>query len=327
MVEILDRLKNVESKIDNLTLKGNLPFGTSQSTSGYPTTTPVLVESDAQESLAASSVPPTSPTTAHHVGGYRYDSSVAKMLEWPAVRQMFESLGQKPQSPLAEYALTSAPRGLQDSNISLPVDGVQVIGIPSNNTLRVPLQLAGSQPGMNLNQPSIDWDTMQRLSKAYFDGFNFLYPIIDRQWFNSSALPSIINEGFQEGAISALVLLVFALGEVALTTSAVPIAAYKGRPSGVKGGTADRPPGITFFNEGRKRMGFGLSEISLESVQMLALTSLYHLSCGQAIVSGLVRCFEPSILTLFPGMLEDDGLGLLGLPGAHNQVRPLIYLS
>ena len=286
LVEILDRLKTVESKIDNLALKGHTPlFGGAQAISAYPTTTPVLVESDAQESLGASSVPPTSPTTAHHGGAYRYDSSVARMLEWPVVRQMFDGLGQKPQSPLNDYDVSSIPRGLHDSNGSLPVDGIQAIGIPSNNTLRVPLQFAGSPTTMNLARPSIDWDTMQRLSKGYFDVFNFLYPIIDRQWFNSSALTSIINEGFQEGTTSALVLLVFALGEVALTTSGVPISAYKGRPSGIKGGTVDRPPGVSYFNEARKRMGFGLAEISLENIQMCALASLYHLSCGQAIVS------------------------------------------
>lgn len=284
----MDRLKTVEHKIDNLALKGHTPlYGVSQASSGYPTTTPVLVESDAQESLGASSVPPTSPTTAQHGGGYRYDSSVSKMLEWPMVRQMFDGLGPKPQSPLNDYDATSIPRRLHDSHTSLPVDGIQNIGIPGGNTLRVPLQFTGPPTTINLGHPSIDWDTMQRLSKGYFDVFNLLYPIIDRQWFNASALTAIINEGFQEGTTTALVLLVFALGEVALTTSGVPISAYKGRPSGIKGGTVERPPGVAYFNEARKRMGFGLAEISLENIQMCTLASLYHLSCGQAIVSGL----------------------------------------
>lgn len=203
------------------------------------------------------------------------------------VRQMFDGLGPKPQSPLNDYDATSIPRRLHDSHTSLPVDGIQNIGIPGGNTLRVPLQFTAPPTTINLGHPSIDWDTMQRLSKGYFDVFNLLYPIIDRQWFNASALTAIINEGFQEGTTTALVLLVFALGEVALTTSGVPISAYKGRPSGIKGGTVERPPGVAYFNEARKRMGFGLAEISLENIQMCTLASLYHLSCGQAIVSGL----------------------------------------
>ncbi|KAM5380189.1 hypothetical protein ACJZ2D_003640 [Fusarium nematophilum] len=281
LVEILDRLKIVENKIDNLSLRENTTppvFSTSQPSTVYPASTPLLVDPETQESL-----PPTSPTTsAHHTGGYRYDSSVSRVLEWPVMRQMFESLGQKPPSPLGENDISGFPRGLRDSTITLPSEGLQSIGIPNNNALQVPLHLSGSA-SLNLSPPSVDWETMQRLSKAYFDVINFLHPIMDRQWFNSNTLTSILNNGFQEGATSSLVLLVFALGEVALTTSEVPISAYKQRPSGIKGGTADRPPGLAYFNEARKRMGFALSEVSLDNVQMFALAALYHQSCGQAL--------------------------------------------
>ncbi|KAM5355741.1 hypothetical protein ACJ41O_002387 [Fusarium nematophilum] len=285
LVEILDRLKIVENKIDNLSLRENTTppvFSTSQPSTVYPASTPLLVDPETQESL-----PPTSPTTsAHHTGGYRYDSSVSRVLEWPVMRQMFESLGQKPPSPLGENDISGFPRGLRDSTITLPSEGLQSIGIPNNNALQVPLHLSGSA-SLNLSPPSVDWETMQRLSKAYFDVINFLHPIMDRQWFNSNTLTSILNNGFQEGATSSLVLLVFALGEVALTTSEVPISAYKQRPSGIKGGTADRPPGLAYFNEARKRMGFALSEVSLDNVQMFALAALYHQSCGQALVGVL----------------------------------------
>jgi hypothetical protein len=195
---------------------------------------------------------------------------------------MFESLGQKAPSAMGE--IPALPRGLRASNVTLPSDGLQPVGIPSNSTLQIPLHLSGSTSTLNLSPPSVDWETMQRLSKAYFDVINMLHPILDRQWFNSNVLSSIINNGFQEGALSSLVLLVFALGEVALTTSEVPISAYKQRPSGIKGGTIDRPPGLAYFNEARKRMGFGISEVSLENVQMFALASLYYSSCGQALV-------------------------------------------
>ncbi|KAF7544531.1 hypothetical protein G7Z17_g9877 [Cylindrodendrum hubeiense] len=288
LVEILERLKIVENKIDSLTVKGNTSlaqaFGASQATSSYLASTPLLDDPDAQESHPANSGLPASPTVTQH-GGYRYDSSVSKMIEWPAIRQLLGDLGQKPQSPLSEHDLSALPEGIRESTTPLPTDGIQSTGMPNTNVLQVPLQLPGSPLSLNLNPPSIDWDTMQRLSKGYFDVFNFLHPIMDRQWFNSNTLTSIINNGFQEGATSTLVLLVFALGEVALTASEVPISAYKGRPSGIKGGTIDRPPGITYFNEARKRMGFALTEISIENCQMLSLASLYYASCGQAIRS------------------------------------------
>ncbi|KAM0564423.1 hypothetical protein ACHAPJ_000636 [Fusarium lateritium] len=286
LVEILDRLKSVESKIDSLGLRENVTpplFTTSQPPTVYPANTPLLVDPETQDSLPGTSLPPTSPTPAHDTGGYRYDSSVSKMTEWPVMRQMFESLGQKPTSPLGEHDIPALPRGLRDSAVTLPSDGLQPVGIPSNSTLQVPLHLSGPASALNLSPPSVDWETMQRLSKGYFDVINFLHPIMDRQWFNSNTLSSIISNGFQEGAISSLVLLVFALGEVALTTSEVPISAYKQRPSGIKGGTIDRPPGLAYFNEARKRMGFALSEVSLENVQMFALAALYYSSCGQAL--------------------------------------------
>ncbi|KAM0296381.1 hypothetical protein ACHAO9_000022 [Fusarium lateritium] len=260
LVEILDRLKNVESKIDNLGLRENVTsplLTTSRPSNVYSTNTSLLVDPETQDSLAGTSLSPTSPTPNIDTGGYRYDSSVSKMSEWPVMRQMFESLGQKPPSPLGE--IPALPGGLRDSTITLPSDGVQPVGIPSNSTMQVPLHLSGSSSSaMDLSPSSIDWETMQRLSKGYFDVINILHPIMDRQWFNSNTLSSILSNGFQEGAISSLVLLVFALGEVALTTSEVPISAYKQRPSGIKGGTIDRPPGLAYFNEARKRMGFAL---------------------------------------------------------------------
>ncbi|KAK7426143.1 hypothetical protein QQZ08_007309 [Neonectria magnoliae] len=289
LVEILDRIKNVESKIDNLSYKSNTSnssaFGTSQSTSVFPASTPLLVEADGQDGLRTSSAAPGSPTAAPH-GGYHYDSSVSKMLEWPIIRQIFDSLEQKPQSPQREFDLSMLPEGIRDSSTSLPTDGIQPIDMSSNSTMQVPLQFPGSS-NLNINVPTIEWDTIQRLTKGYFDLFNFLYPLMDRQWFDSNILSPIINTGFQEGTNSTVALLVFALGEVALTASEAPTAVYKQRSSGIKGGTVDRPPGITYFNEARKHMGFALTEVSLENVQMFALASLYYGSCGQAVVGVL----------------------------------------
>lgn len=289
LVEILDRLKSVESKIDHLGLRENTTssaFNTSQTSAVFHTNTPLLVDPESQDSLSGTSLPPTSPTPSRDTGGYRYDSSVSKVSEWPVMRQMFESLGQKPPSPLGE--IPTLPRGLRNSVVTLPLDGLQPVGISSNGTLQLPLHFSGSASSLNLSPPSVDWETVQRLSKGYFDVINTFYPIMDRQWFHSNTLSSIINNGFHEGVISSLVLLVLALGEVALTTSEVPISAYKQRPSGIKGGTIDRPPGLAYFNEARRRMGFALSEVSLENVQMLALAAIYYSSCGQAIVSTAV---------------------------------------
>lgn len=291
-MEILDRVKSVEHKIDNLSIGGSTTptVYASQPTSVYPAGTPLLIDHEAQEPHQASSGPSTSPAPMKN-GGYRYDSSVSRVLEWPAVRQLLESVGHKPQVTPSELDLSALPHGIRGSTVSLPTDGVQSMGISNNNVLQVPLQFPSSSRGLDLNPPSIDWETMQRLTKGYFDAFNFLHPIMDRQWFSSNVLTSILNNGFQENTTSTLVLLVFALGEVAYTASEVPVSAFKGRPSGIKGGTIDRPPGITYFNEARKRMGFSLTEVSVENVQMFALAALYNQSCGQAL-----ECWRMSVL-------------------------------
>lgn len=213
-------------------------------------------------------------------------SSVSRMLEWPVMRQLFESVGQKLQSAVNEHDNFPSPRGLLESIASLPLDGIQSLGVPEN-TLRVPLHIAATRANLDLTSPALDWETMQRLSKCYFDAFNFLSPIMDRHWFNTDTLTSIINTGFEENTKSALVFLVLALGEVAMNSAGVPITSFKGRPSGIKGGTSDRPPGLAYFNEARKRMGFALTEVSVENVQMCALAALYYDSCGLAIVSGI----------------------------------------
>ncbi|KAG8674456.1 hypothetical protein FPOAC2_00477 [Fusarium poae] len=283
LVEILDRLKSVESKIDHIGLRETTTptiFNTSQPSGVYPNT-PLLVDPESQDSLPGTSIPATSPTPSRDKGGYRYDSSVSKVSEWLVVRHMFESLGQKPPSPVGE--IPTLPRGLRESAVALPLDGLQPVGISSNSTLQLPLHFSASASSLDHSPPSVDWETVQRLSKGYFDVINTFYPIMDRQWFNSHNLGSIISNGFHEGIIPSLVLLVLALGEVALTTSEVSISAYKQRPSGIKGGTIDRPPGLSYFNEARKRMGFALSEVSLENVQMFALAAIYYSSCGQAL--------------------------------------------
>lgn len=115
---------------------------------------------------------------------------------------------------------------------------------------------------------------MQRLSKAYFDTFNLLFPILDRQFFMSDTLPSLFNRGFGQGITSTIAFLVFALGEVAIAgTEGLPIHvhSHNGRPSGIRGGSKGEPPGLDLFNEARKRMGFNLTECSLENVQIFAL--------------------------------------------------------
>ena len=93
-------------------------------------------------------------------------------------------------------------------------------------------------------------------------------------------MASVFNDGFDGSISSTLAFLVFALGEVAIAAvQGPPISVFNGRASGIRGGTAKHPPGLALYNEARKRMGFTLTECSLENVQVYALAGLYCGTC------------------------------------------------
>ncbi|KIH89714.1 hypothetical protein SPBR_06814 [Sporothrix brasiliensis 5110] len=131
--------------------------------------------------------------------------------------------------------------------------------------------------------PLLSWDTLYRLSTAYFDSFNYIAPIVDRQTFLGVTLPVALelgqdatnpadktsSAGTNDQANAALVLLVAALGDVAI--AGVQGAPVLGATGGVKGGTVRHPPGLALFNEARRRMGFVSGDCSLENMQIYAL--------------------------------------------------------
>lgn len=97
---------------------------------------------------------------------------------------------------------------------------------------------------------------------------------MDRQNFISDTLTRVKAEGFDGDTDSVIALLVFALGELAIEGSTgSPIEFHDGRPSGIRGGTASRPPGLALFNEARKRLGFVFTQCNLENVQILSLAA------------------------------------------------------
>jgi hypothetical protein len=102
---------------------------------------------------------------------------------------------------------------------------------------------------------------------------------MDRQNFFSDTMTKVHTEGFNGDVESVIALLIFALGAVASDgVRGCPIAVYRGPPRGLRGGTAEKPPGLPLFNEARKRMGFVLTECDLENVQIFSLAGYIVLS-------------------------------------------------
>jgi hypothetical protein len=118
-------------------------------------------------------------------------------------------------------------------------------------------------------------ENMRRMCDAYFSTFNILFPILDRQMFLEDILEPVLRHGFAGcDPQSCLVLLVLALGQTAIDgVYGSPISIVEGNPSGLRGGTSERPPGLNLFNEARRCMGFIMHQCTLENVQIHLLES------------------------------------------------------
>jgi hypothetical protein len=275
LVEILDRLKSLEGKVDQIPTRGPAPtgFGPAQPS---PTSQPSF--SADVDDPSSYSVPffrqsqQPSPSGMGRSQPYRHTSAAHKMLTWPAIQQVL---------------LQSLPSNIGDLK-SLEQDGSVFIVRMQKETPALPLdysmhgrpflgmqtQETRNSGGERMTFPSLTRERMHRLATIYFDTFNFLYPFMDRQNFVSDTLTKVHSEGFNGDSDSVIALLVFALGEIALDGArGDPIAVEDGRPSGIRGGTPSRPPGLALFNEARKRMGFVLTECDLENVQIFSLAA------------------------------------------------------
>ena len=273
LVEILDRVKTIEGKIDRLGSIGAHYPGSHAESSTQPS--PSVAQTRTADAAAAHH--PARPISLHvpdsasaSSGGeeqYRYVSSVHQMLGWPVVRQLLDAYNTKPgfDPDLPETDGTTTVLGLRYQQplpaYTTPEDINHIHGLPDPGAASFPITAA-----------ALNWETMEQLSRAYFDSFNFLYPILDRESFVSEIMVSVVNNGFDEGMPSTIAFLVFALGEVAVAgLQGLPLHLYNHTPSGFRGGTVDHPPGLALFNEARRRMGFHLTNCSLENIQIFAL--------------------------------------------------------
>ncbi|KAI0478711.1 hypothetical protein GGR56DRAFT_336009 [Xylariaceae sp. FL0804] len=266
LVEILERLKGLEGalreldeKVDNLEVRGALPPSIYAPIHSQ-TTQMLSLDSGRSSSWSSSNPPfPGQTSTSFPIREVQYDSSTNKMLSWPCMQQLLESTSRK------------------DAQLDTPIWGKDgAAAILGHQETKMPSTL---DPYDNPMSSTLSWETMQDLTKAYFNTFNLMYPILDRHFFQSEILPAISSRGFDESSTSTLACLVFALGHIAIDgTRGAPIPT-ESRARGIKGGTLRHPPGLALFNEARKRMGFSLAQCSLENVQMFSLAALYHEAC------------------------------------------------
>jgi hypothetical protein len=201
-------------------------------------------------------------------------AEVQRILSWPAVEkllqcelndlQLWESATLRPEAWLSKIT----------EDFGHPLTLEDRITISCEPTFSRP-----SMPGVT----HLDRGTISELCEAFFASFHCLYPILDQTYFESTLLPQVIDHSFSESdQASSLVLLVLALGSVAQQGSiGLPVVdGTNGRPTGIKGGSAESPPGLVFIHEALRRVGLHLSACNLIMLQTYILTAQVPASKG-----------------------------------------------
>ena len=117
-------------------------------------------------------------------------------------------------------------------------------------------------------------EDIQQLSNDYFNTFNYMYPFMDRERFFTNTLSKAMGDLRQAEDETTITLLILALGELAHEgATGMPITQTNERISGVRGGTANLPPGSSLFDKAGQRIGFIATHYTLESIQIFSLAA------------------------------------------------------
>ena len=272
MLHILDALTRIENKFDTLAV------GTPSSASPDPNTSR-LIKSLSQYSPAQGSGstdnerPVEFPRELRK--SYQHLTVPHKVILWPSIYIHLINSGIQASNDLQYVLQEGTPWFIRlemaKHREPLPYD-VSLSYYAMNSSLR--------EQGISSNVafPALTIEKIREQCDAYFNTFNVLFPLLNRDGFMNDVLPPLLRDGYADGDANAvLALLVFALGQVAIEgVFGRPISTVEGQPSGFRGGTIDRPPGLAIFNEARRRLGFVENQNSLEGVQMLLLQATYY---------------------------------------------------
>ena len=286
MSDLMDTLRRVEGKVDGL------------HTSVHPDALdPSIPPAPSEGKQSAVETHPRPPPTSHPLSNITNhdepESSVAR-------HGMVQELQWSPKHLTMPHMVLLWPRiysGLASSQTAIALDlssivheGLSWFARKEASKHRTSLLADAWLHTTNLNTgnqsiareqstPSCLHHTQIReVSAAYFDTFNLLYPILDRRHFTSEMLDVALRTGCIIGSAAGIILLlVLALGQVAIHgNSGGPISTVDDRTSGFRGGSLEEPPGLTEFNEARRRLGFLAVDCTIEYVQIMLLQSIYY---------------------------------------------------
>ncbi|KAK3676216.1 hypothetical protein LTR78_003966 [Recurvomyces mirabilis] len=296
MVHILDTLTRLENKFDNMAItQGSSPDmsspGAHASVSG--TSSASLVK--ASQSETAQRKPEGSAASDNMPKPYQHLTVPHKIMLWPGIYIHLLNSGISAASDLQYVLQEGTPwfikREMSKHPDPLPSDvGLPCFTMATGNTEQ--------SRATNVVFPTLGVQQIQELSDAYFNTFNVLYPVLNRETFMNGTVAKLLRDGYGDGdSASVLALLVFALGAVAVDgVFERPVSVVNGQPSGFRGGTVDHPPGLALFNEARRRLGFIWTQCTLENVQLNLLQATYyeatsrHLDFWRCTVAASMAC-------------------------------------
>lgn len=273
MVHILDTLERLENKFDTLAM------GTAIDPSPKVDT---LSQSSQKSPSVHSSNRSDLKNHVHHPGfpaelqqTYHHVTVPHKIILWPSVYIHLINSGIHATSDLQHVLQEGTPWFLRQEMAKHPNSLPYDVGLPfySMNT-------GAREQGYpsNVAFPTLTIQQIQEYCDAYFNTFNVLFPLLNRDTFMNDTVAPLLRNGYADGdPDGVLALLVFALGQVAVEgVFDRPISFIDGHPSGFRGGTVDKPPGLEIFNEARRRIGFVNTQSTLQNVQILLLEAIYY---------------------------------------------------
>jgi hypothetical protein len=271
MVHILDALTTLEKKFDNLAIGrggASIPERTTRTLAASTSS-----ELSAQTARADAELGHGLPSDLHR--SHQHLTAPHKVLLWPRVYTYLTNSGIHAASDLQHVLQDGTPwfvrQEMKKHPLSLPTDP----GLPTHR-----LDDPSSEEGHSKRYafPTVTSQQVQEYADAYFNTFNVISPILNYDVFMNEVVTRLSREGYADGdPQSVIALLVYALGQLAIEgVFGNAISSQDGVPSGFRGGTAERPPGLGLFNEVRRRLGFCTGTCTIEDVQILLLQATYY---------------------------------------------------
>lgn len=148
------------------------------------------------------------------------------------------------------------------------------------------------------------------LADAFFSVFNPSTPIMDKGFFFSFTLGSAIESGFGFNLESCIVLNVLALGCLAVMAyqeGNYPLPGTQGHrfePPEWINVVYEEQPGLRFFNEARRRIGFLMCDNDIQSCQFYLLSSYVSIPQADSYICRLILIFYSVYYSQIPRPMD-----------------------